>query len=312
MAHLESLVVTGDLILLDAEQRTQFYIQVCEAHGLNPRTRPLQYFEQIDRNGKRNLILYALRGASAQFSKLHNLSSSIVNQNPTFERDIAVFEATIKSPDGRTETASGVTSLKGLSGKEYADAIMAAQTKAKRRAILDFVGSGMLDESEVEGMRGSVVEVTDADLAGYVPIPAVPVVVAPAPSVEVVLAPLPPTSTAPITFTEYGRTFEAAVPPPFEPPPLPPPFVLEAPPSKDEMEKIFARLGIYRRDVLQRGGMRPSKGFGIAAKWEKYVRKYAPNKTIEEYKMLLGDLDVVLKNQGDAAVVNAIEKEIRA
>ena len=45
---MESIVVTGDLILLSAEDRVKFYVQVCEAMHLDVRTRPLQYFEQID------------------------------------------------------------------------------------------------------------------------------------------------------------------------------------------------------------------------------------------------------------------------
>ncbi|SRR6266568_4867351 len=336
MTKLDPVVVTGDLILLDPEQRVQFYIQTCESMGLNPLTRPLQYFEQIDRNGKRNLILYALRGASTQLSKKHNLSSTIANQNTTFSGEVAVFEATVKDPSGRTESAIGVVSLKGLVGKEYADAIMAAQTKAKRRAVLDFVGSGLLDETEVEGMRGAVVEVMDAALVGYVPIPSAPTV-SNAPATEVISAPnidpkiieagnaltnraveqlqemlkiadqvsgsAPTTSITPKCLTIDSKMVGDSSQP-IEP------FVLEAPPSKADMDKITARLNVYRRDVLQRGGMRPSKGFGIAAKWEKFMRKKAPNKSVEEYNTLLTLLDDTLKQAGEGAVVHFIEQDI--
>jgi len=297
MTKLDSLVVTGDLILLDPEQRVQFYVQVCNAMGLDFRTRPLQYFEQIDRNGKRNLILYALRNASAQLRAKHNLSVTL--SAPEFSFDTVIFTATVKNLNGQQDSAVGAESLKDLVGKEYADRIMAAQTKAKRRAILDFVGSGMLDESEIEGMNGSVVEVTDSQLKGYVPIPA---------------APAPATASAPATEVlelkgEDAKVFVEAI---VNPPAPVPALVAAAEKTKDDASEreITSRLNTYRRDILQQGGMRPSKGFGIAAKWSKFVAKSAPNKSIEEYTTLLNALDILLTQTGAAGVVTEIERVI--
>jgi hypothetical protein len=306
MTKLDPVIVIGDLILLDPEQRIQFYVQVCETMGLDARTRPLQYFEQIDRNGKRNLILYALRAASAQLRAKHGLS---VKLSPAeFSSEAVIFTATVTGSNGQTDSAVGVESLKGFTGKEYADRIMAAQTKAKRRAILDFVGSGMLDESEVEGMKGSVVEVSDADLKDYVPIPEAPAPASAAAQATEVIAPS--------SFVECGSVID--------------PEIIKAAnslrdqfvsvtgtvpaPTKEEnqvsMEQITIRLNGYRRDTLQRGGMRPSKGFGIAAKWEKFLRKHAPEKTIEQYLTLLTALDLLLKQTGETGVVAKIEQEI--
>jgi len=76
------------------------------------------------------------------------------------------------------------------------------------------------------------------------------------------------------------------------------------------MEKLMFRLNVYKRDVLQRGGMRPSKGFGIAAKWDKFIRKHAPDRTAEQYQTLLTALDLLLQQTGDKGVVEKVEQEI--
>lgn len=296
--RLEPLVVTGELIQLTQDERIQFYIQTCESMDLNPLTRPLQYFEQIDRNGKRNLILYALRVAAAQLRKLHNLSVTI--SPAEYTQDAVMFTATVTNHSGATDSAVGAESLKGLTGKEYADRIMAAQTKAKRRAILDYVGSGLLDESEVEGMNGAVVEVTENDLKGYVAIPPAPTpVAASAPAKEVL--PEPPAPSLPPAVFEPEPPFTVAAKPEAVP------QVVVATATEQE---ITSRMNAYRRDIIQQGGMRPSKGMGIAAKWTKFLAKKAPNKSVQEYTALLSFLDDTLKSAGPAAVVFFIEQEI--
>jgi hypothetical protein len=296
---------------------------------LDFRTRPLQYFEQLDRNGKRNLILYALRSASAQLALIHHLSTSL--SDSTITNDVVMFTAKVFDPKGRTDSAVGAVSLKGLSGKEFADAIMAAQTKAKRRAILDMVGSGMLDESEVEGMHGSVVPVDTTGMSSsYVPIPAAPVPVpSSSPAIEIrqdqlteavkksCFSPDPPFETWPM-----GKTLEVTV----EGPSIDPAITAAADSlvariientaaavkaaTQPTEQEITSRLNSYRRDTLSQGGMKPSKGFGIAAKWSKLLTKFAPNKTIEEYQTLLTRLDYALAERGPAGVVAAIEQEI--
>lgn len=333
---MESIVVTGDLILLSAEDRVKFYVQVCEAMHLDVRIRPLQYFEQIDRNGKHNLILYALRNASVQLSHHHGLSTSL--SKPEIQQDVVMFTAIVTDKAGRTDSAVGAQSLKGLSGKDYADAIMAAQTKAKRRAILDFVGSGLLDESEVEGMNGSPVEMKSDLIDSYVPPPPAPVPSS-APAIEVleklpdaVYDPTPPSwpigETLEVTVEgpsipswPIGETLEVTVKGPSIGPKITEAanslvankiasLKAEVEATEKTMDQIIARLNTYRRDVLQRGGMRPAKGLGIAAKWEKFRARKISAKTVEEYAKLLAELDAVLAKSGDVGVVAFIEKEI--
>jgi hypothetical protein len=293
---IDSIVVTQDLILLSDEDRKKFYVQTCEAIGLDFRTSPLRYFEQIDRNGKRVLILYALRNASSQLAMNHGISVKL--SEATIQNDTVWFTATATNALGRTDSAVGAVSLKDLSGKAYADALMAAQTKARRRAILDMAGHSLTDESEIEGMNGTVVEMDPATFENYTPIPAPPVPTASAamevfiPSIDnSILESLKPTAA------EYASAVD----------------VLGSDMSKyagvTEAE-ITSCLNNYRRDVLMQGGMKPSKGFGIAAKWSKFVSKRAPNKTIEEYDILLTALDKALEALGAVGVVAMIEKEI--
>src|SRR5208337_1690909 len=83
----------------------------------------------------------------------------------------------------------------------------------------------------------------------------------------------------------------------------------EAKPTQT-MDQITARLNTYRRDVLQRGGMMPAKGLGIAAKWSKFLARKIKEKSILEYSILLKELDEVLAKGQDKGVVAFIEKEI--
>lgn len=329
MTKMEPLVVTGELLFLTGEERIKFYIQVCESMGLNPLTRPLQFFEQIDRNNKRQLILYALRGACVQLAKNHNLTLALSKAD--FSHDAVMFTATVRNPQGREDSAIGAVSLKGLEGKEYADAIMAAQTKAKRRGILDFVGSGLLDESEVEGMKGSVVEVTEADLKDYVPIAAAPApVTSEAPSTEVLepyhnikpevikagedLTKRLVESIQPfrdiVNNEKYELAADAIGPDMSKNATVPSPVEVAAAQEQFTEAQITSRLNSYRRDTLQQGGMRPSKGFGIAAKWAKFLAKNAPTKTIDQYVTVLRVLDGKFQEVGANGVVEFIEREI--
>jgi hypothetical protein len=58
-------------------------------------------------------------------------------------------------PTGRTDAELGIVPIEGLKGDAKANAILKAITKAKRRVTLSMCGLGMLDESEVETIRGA-------------------------------------------------------------------------------------------------------------------------------------------------------------
>lgn len=142
-ALIESVIVKGDLSGLNANERIAYYRRVCESIGLNPLTKP---FEYLTLNGK--LVLYARRDATDQLRKVHNVS---VTDMTEADRD-GVFVVTVKvqNADGRTDMAKGAVNIAALKGDALANALMKAETKAKRRATLSICGLGFLDETEIE------------------------------------------------------------------------------------------------------------------------------------------------------------------
>ena len=142
----DSVLVQGDLSTMDEGQRANYYLRVCESLGLNPHTQP---FEFIKLNGQ--LKLYATRACSDQLRKLHGVSITIHARE--LVEDIYTVVARAEDVSGRTDEASGIVSVKNLSGEARANALMKAETKAKRRVTLSICGLGWLDETEVESIQ---------------------------------------------------------------------------------------------------------------------------------------------------------------
>jgi hypothetical protein len=165
-AILEKVIVQGDLAQLPSADRVVYYSRVCESLGLNPFTRPFEYIVLNDK-----LTLYAKRDATDQIRNSRNISVSIVSRE-TIE-GVYVVTARATAPDGRTDESIGAvplakevgaweTSQNGkryfkkngqmipLRGDDLANALMKAETKAKRRVTLSIAGLGWLDETEIE------------------------------------------------------------------------------------------------------------------------------------------------------------------
>ena len=149
-------MVQGDLSKLSPEQRVEYYRTTCESMGLNPYTRPFDY---INLNGK--LTLYARKDAADQLRKINGVSIDEV------EREIkdGLIIVTAKGHDmsGRSDVEIGVVSTKDMSGN-LANALMKANTKAKRRLTLSLCGLGWLDETEVESIPPSQVQPVIVDM----------------------------------------------------------------------------------------------------------------------------------------------------
>jgi hypothetical protein len=140
---VEKVVLGGDLSELDAAQRAEYYAAVCRSLGLNPLTKP---FEYLTLNGK--LRLYALRDCADQLRRLHGISIHIANRERL--SDIYVVTARAKDRQGREDESTGAVPLGNLRGDALANALMKAETKAKRRVTLSIAGLGWLDETELE------------------------------------------------------------------------------------------------------------------------------------------------------------------
>ncbi|HXH08906.1 MAG TPA: hypothetical protein VNP04_03945 [Alphaproteobacteria bacterium] len=171
--EIEQVVIGGDLSKLTTEQRLTYYAAVCRSLGLNPLTKP---FEYLYLNGK--LQLYARRDCTDQLRRVHGITVYISSRERL--NDIYVVSARARTPDGREDESIGAVSLTGLKGEALANALMKAETKAKRRVTLSIVGLGWLDETEVESLPPaavsqpiptvpSTVEAPQADGAGTPP-----------------------------------------------------------------------------------------------------------------------------------------------
>ena len=173
-ADIERLLVSGDLGKLTPDQRVAYYRAVCDSVGLNPLTRP---FEYVTLNGKQ--LLYATRNATDQIRGKRGVSVAIVSR----ERmdDIYVVTARATMADGRADESTGAVALGRLQGEALANAMMKAETKAKRRVTLSIVGLSLLDETEVDTIPGARRDVPPRAPLAFAPPPAVVAATLPAP-----------------------------------------------------------------------------------------------------------------------------------
>ena len=165
--EIESVLIGGDLSKLTPEQRVNYYKAVCDSVGLNPLTRPFDY---ITLNGK--LTLYAKKDATDQLRKRDGVS--ITKLEREVMNDICLVTAYAQTVT-RSDASTGAVSIKGLSGDALANAMMKAETKAKRRVTLSICGLGLLDETEVETVSTAVPTIVNVETGEIVEdVPALP------------------------------------------------------------------------------------------------------------------------------------------
>ena len=172
-AILEKVVIDNDLSKLQPSQRLTYYEVMCQmAGGLNKFNRPFEYIELDNK-----LTLYATRRATDEMRTKRHINIEIVSAKQVGQ--VYVVEAKATTADGRIDTASGAVPLveqkilrwessrngkrypvradewTPLSPSDYANAIMKAETKAKRRVTLSITGLSMIDESELDTIRNA-------------------------------------------------------------------------------------------------------------------------------------------------------------
>ena len=144
---VSALILNGDLSKLSASDKVKYYNGYCERLGLDAWTKP---FDILKLNGRE--VLYCTRTGTQQLNKLHSVSHTITSRDLIDAAGVYQVTARASLPDGRCTESIGAVNIAGLKGEAYANAIMKAETKAKRRATLDLLGLGVLDESEVESI----------------------------------------------------------------------------------------------------------------------------------------------------------------
>jgi hypothetical protein len=171
ISTLEQALLQGNLASMNPQQRLEYYRGLCKSLGLNPLTKPFEYLEL---DGK--LTLYAKKDATEQLRSTRGISLKIVGRE--IHEGVYVVTAQATDPTGRTDESTGAvpivkeggqwkTSQNGkrffegdgkfhpLAPEARANALMKAETKAKRRVTLSICGLGMLDESELDTVHNA-------------------------------------------------------------------------------------------------------------------------------------------------------------
>jgi hypothetical protein len=158
---IERAITQGDLSVLSPGERATYYVRLCESLDLNPLTRPFAYLRL---GGE--LRLYALKDCTEQLRRRDDVSITIVARETTDDVYVVTAQATIPAANGhpaRTDESIGAVSIAGLRGDAKANALMKAETKAKRRVTLSICGLGIPDETEVADIPGAVI-LQDSDV----------------------------------------------------------------------------------------------------------------------------------------------------
>jgi hypothetical protein len=168
---MEKVLILGDLKALTPLERVSYYDSVCKSLGLNPLTRPFDY---LNLNGK--ILLYAKRECTEQLRRIHGVNLTIKAREAVEGCYVVTAAATL--PNGRQDESIGAVPIEGLKGESRSNAMMRAETKAKRRVTLSICGLTFLDESEIDSVRGAshvaVDQQTGEMLSSAPPPPATP------------------------------------------------------------------------------------------------------------------------------------------
>lgn len=148
---VSKLVLEGDLSKMSPAQKVQYYNSFCTSLGLNPLTQP---FQLITFQGKQRL--YATKDCTEQLRKIHGVSITDVSTQEV--RGVFVVTAKAKDKEGKTDCSTGAVNVENLKGDALANALMKAETKAKRRVTLSICGLGILDETETDTIPGAKTE----------------------------------------------------------------------------------------------------------------------------------------------------------
>lgn len=142
-ATIESIIIKGDLSGLSPIDKVKYYKHYCDNIGLDYSAQP---FALLRLQGKETL--YLTRSGAQQLNKLHNVSHKITARETA--NGCYVVTACASTPDGRATESIGAVNIENLKGEALCNAYMKAETKAKRRATLDLLGLGILDETETQ------------------------------------------------------------------------------------------------------------------------------------------------------------------
>jgi hypothetical protein len=143
---LEKIILGNDLSGLTPIQKVEYVKNICQTIGLNPVTKPIQLMKFQNKE-----VPYFTKDASEQLRKNNRVSISNI-ETKVHDGGLYVVTAYATTPDGRQDCSTGAIVISGLKGDALANALMKAETKAKRRVTLSICGLGFIDELEVDSL----------------------------------------------------------------------------------------------------------------------------------------------------------------
>lgn len=146
---LEKVMIEQDLSRLTPLEKVQYVKSICGTLGLNPVTKPIQIMKFQNKETP-----YFTKDATEQLRKINKISINKI-ETKLHDGNLYVVTAHASTPDGRQDSSTGAIVIGGLKGDALANAMMKAETKAKRRVTLSICGLGFIDESEVDSIPGA-------------------------------------------------------------------------------------------------------------------------------------------------------------
>jgi hypothetical protein len=165
VSKFEALMLHGDLSKLSPKEKISYYKLTCEKIGIDWMSHPFDY---LTLNGKE--VLYLRASGAYEIAKKHNVSFEIKHVERLGDAYVVTARATqagfihekatggIQSLPSRHNEATGAVDVKGLYGERLCNAMLKAETKAKRRAIISLLGLPMMDETEVETIPNATIK----------------------------------------------------------------------------------------------------------------------------------------------------------
>lgn len=155
---MEHVLATGDLIQFTPKQRVGYYLWLCQKLAIDSTSRP---FDWLTLDGR--LVFYPNRSCAEQLRRRHQISIELVRKEVV--GDLFCVEVKGWRPNGQVDFASKYVALRDtrgnrLAGQQYANALMKAESGAKRRLTFSLVGLSTVPDTE--DLAGARVVTVDA------------------------------------------------------------------------------------------------------------------------------------------------------
>ena len=144
---MSKFVPIYDLSNLTEQQKQDYVSAVCGHLEIPKELNLVRLIWSDEGDGARRQVAYVLKGATDIIREKRKITTESLTSQ--IIQGSVVFMATGKDSTGRQEIAVGSAFIDGIKGKGLDNAIMISQTRATRRMTLQFVGGGVLDESEI-------------------------------------------------------------------------------------------------------------------------------------------------------------------